>query len=80
MTLDQTKVGQTVAVRQIKGQGPLRLRLLELGLLPGTTVTVAGAAPLGDPVELALRGSLLTLQKAHCALVEVTPAHRRDRP
>ena len=80
MTLDRVPVGTTVIIEKIGGQGPLRRRLLDLGLLPGTEVTVTGAAPLGDPMELALRGSLLTLRRADGAPVEVTPKKGRKRP
>ena len=82
MTLDQARIGQTLTIRRLTGQGPLRRRLLDLGLLPGTKVTVTGSAPLGDPMELTLRGSLLTLRRADGMIVEVTQDNGkgRDRP
>ena len=79
MTLEQAKVGQTVTVLHVQGEGALRRRLLDLGILPGTAIEITGAAPLGDPIELTLRGYTLTLRRADGALVEVTPGQRRDR-
>ena len=56
MTLDQGKVGQVYTVTRVGGQGAARRRLLDFGVLPGTVVEIIRAAPLGDPVELRLRG------------------------
>ena len=50
MTLEQAKVGQSFTVLHVRGEGALRRRLLDMGILPGTAVTVTGAAPLGDPL------------------------------
>ena len=55
MTLDQAKLGQTVTVLRVRGEGALRRRLLDMGVLRGTEITVEGTAPLGDPMELSLR-------------------------
>ena len=52
MTLDQAKLGQTVTVLRVRGEGALRRRLLDMGVLRGTEITVEGTAPLGDPMEL----------------------------
>lgn len=71
MTLEQARVGQTFTVLRVRGEGALRRRLLDMGILPGTAVTVTGAAPLGDPLELTLRGYTLTLRRADGGLVEV---------
>lgn len=76
MTLDQANIGQTVTVLRVRGEGALRRRLLDMGVLRGTEITVEGAAPLGDPMELSLRSYTLTLRRADAALVEVTPARR----
>ena len=56
MTLDQGKVGQVYTVTRVGGQGAARRRLLDFGVLPGPVVEIIRAAPLGDPVELRLRG------------------------
>ena len=74
MTLDQAKLGQTVTVLRVRGEGALRRRLLDMGVLRGTEITVEGTAPLGDPMELSLRSYTLTLRRADAALVEVAPA------
>ena len=50
MTLDQANIGQTVTVLRVRGEGALRRRLLDMGVLRGTEITVEGAAPLGDPM------------------------------
>lgn len=63
MTLDQGKVGQVYTVTRVGGQGAARRRLLDFGVLPGTVVEIIRAAPLGDPVELRLRGYTLTLRR-----------------
>lgn len=79
MTLDKAKVGQVYTVVRVRGQGAARRRLLDMGILPGTAVEITGAAPLGDPVELRLRGYTLTLRRADGAQVEVTPGRQLRR-
>ena len=71
-TLDNTKVGQTFEVVKVHGEGSsLRRRLLDMGITPKTQVTLVRCAPLGDPIELNVRGYALTLRKADAQLVEV---------
>ena len=71
-TLDNTKVGQTVEAVKVHGEGSsLRRRLLDMGITPKTQVTLVRCAPLGDPIELNVRGYALTLRKADAQLVEV---------
>ena len=71
-TLDNTKVGQTVEVVKVHGEGSsLRRRLLDMGITPKTQVTLVRCAPLGDPIELNVRGYALTLRKADAQRVEV---------
>lgn len=65
----------TSASRPAKPNGALRRRLLELGLLPGTKVTLIRRAPMGDPIELRLRGYSLSIREAEASAVEVTPIH-----
>ena len=62
MTLAEIKVGQDAVLRTIGGQGELRHHLLDMGLTPGTEVTLRKTAPMGDPIELHLRGYELTLR------------------
>ena len=73
MTLDKMAVGQTGVIRAVGGGGVLRLRLLDMGLIPRTEVTVSKIAPMGDPMELRLRGYTLSLrlEDAHNIEVEV---------
>ena len=71
-TLDKAKVGTTVEVVKLNGVGTsLRRRLLDMGITPDTKVKILRTAPLGDPVELIVRGYSLTLRKSDAALVEV---------
>ena len=62
MTLDQLPIGQEGRISVVGGEGALRRRLLDMGLTPGTRVTVRKVAPMGDPIELHLRGYELTLR------------------
>ena len=78
MTLDQGKVGQVYTVTRVGGQGAARRRLVDFGVLPGT-VEIIRAAPLGDPVELRLRGYTLTLRRADGAQVTVEPGRQLRR-
>lgn len=58
-------------VKAVSGARPVRRRLLELGLVPGTQVTVVGVSPLGDPLELEVRGSRLSIRKKEALAIEV---------
>ena len=71
MTLDQLPVGHTATISAVGGEGPLRLRLLDMGLIPGTSVTVCKVAPMGDPMELRLRGYELTLRLADARQIQL---------
>lgn len=62
MTLGQLKLGVPGRILAVGGSGQLRNRLLDMGLTPGTVVTVAKTAPLGDPIELELRGYVLSIR------------------
>ena len=70
-TLKNLNPSQSARVVRIHGQGALRLRIMELGLTPGTLVCAHKIAPLGDPIEIYVRGYSLSLRKADAALVEV---------
>ncbi|WP_412060371.1 FeoA family protein [Rubrivirga sp. IMCC45206] len=69
-TLDTLAPGDTATVAGFRGEVPARL--LEMGLVPGTPVEVVRLAPLGDPMELRVRGFLLTVRKAEAASIEVS--------
>lgn len=73
MTLDRLVLNQEAVITKVGGQGPLRLRLLDMGLIPGTQVSVTKRAPMGDPIELSLRGYALTLRLQDAADIEVKP-------
>ncbi len=72
-TLDQMPAGTQTVVRRLHGEGPLKRRIMEMGLTKGTEVYVRKLAPLGDPMELTVRGYELSLRKADAALIEVGP-------
>ena len=71
MTLDQLPAGAAGIIRAVGGEGALRCRLLDMGLIPQTKVTVSKIAPMGDPMELQLRGYVLTLRKEDANSIEM---------
>ena len=71
MTLNDLKVGGEGVITAVNGEGALRLRLLDMGLIPGTAVKVIKIAPLGDPIEITVRGYELSLRKADAESIEV---------
>jgi len=72
MNLAQTRIGLIVTIEHVAGEGSFRRRLMELGLVPGTQVEVLGVAPLGDPLELLVRGASLSIRKAEAEGITVT--------
>ncbi len=74
MTLAEAKLGERLTIEGIGGRGAFRRRLLEMGLLPGTPVTVKSIAPLGDPIELLVRGASLSIRKEEASTVNVSVA------
>ncbi len=74
MTLRELPVGKSGRVISVGGEKALRRRLLEMGITPHTMLTVRKVAPMGDPMELLLRGYLLTLRLDDAARIEVEPA------
>ena len=71
MTLNELPVGQSATIRAVGGEGMLRLRLLDMGVIPNTRICVTRRAPMGDPIELQLRGYVLTLRLEDAKAVEV---------
>ena len=69
--LDELKVGETGQIKKVGGEGRLRRRLFDMGVTPGAIVNVRKLAPLGDPIEVTLRGYELTLRKIEANLIEV---------
>ena len=72
-TLKDAKVGETVTVAKLHGEGPVKRRIMDMGITKGTEVYVRKVAPLGDPLELYLRGYTMTLRKEDAARIEVRP-------
>ncbi|MCR5651202.1 MAG: ferrous iron transport protein B [Lachnospiraceae bacterium] len=70
-TLKDAKVGHTVKVLKITGEGPVKRRIMDMGITKGVEIYVRRLAPLGDPIELSLRGYELSLRKADAAMIEV---------
>ena len=73
MTLDKATIGKTYRVTSLKDVGELRRRIMDMGLTKGAEVKVRKVAPLGDPIELTVRGYQLSLRKSDAATVEVEP-------
>lgn len=73
MTLDNLPIGKPAIILTVGGEGDLSCHLLDMGLIPHTEVTVRKVAPLGDPLELYLRGYTMTLRKEDAARIEVRP-------
>jgi len=71
MTLKDLKIGKSGVVLEVGGEKVLRKRLLEMGITPRTTVTVKKAAPMGDPIEILLRGYVLSLRLADAEKITV---------
>ena len=70
-TLKDAKVGSTVAVVKLHGEGAVKRRIMDMGLTKGTQVYIRKVAPPGDPVEVTVRGYELSLRKADAELIEV---------
>ena len=71
MTLKEVEVGQSVKVKKLTGQGATKRRIMDMGMTRGVEVFVRKVAPLGDPVEVTVRGYELSLRKADAAMIEV---------
>lgn len=71
MTLKEVKVGGTVTVKKLNGQGATKRRIMDMGITKGVEVFVRKVAPLGDPIEVTVRGYELSLRKADAAMIDV---------
>ena len=71
MTLKETKTGQTVKVVKLNGEGAVKRRIMDMGITKGVEIYVRKVAPLGDPVEVTVRGYELSVRKADAEMVEV---------
>ena len=70
-TLKDAKVGETVTVARLHGEGAVKRRIMDMGLTRGTEVYVRKVAPLGDPIEVTVRGYELSLRKADAEMIEI---------
>ena len=70
-TFRDVEIGQSATVKKLHGEGPTRRRIMDMGLTKGTEIIVRKVAPLGDPIELTVRGYELTVRKADAEYVEV---------
>lgn len=73
MTLEELPIGRQAVIKSVGGEGALRCRFLDMGLIPKTRVEVRKVAPMGDPIEIRLRGYELTVRKEDAAKIEVVP-------
>ena len=71
-TLRNVKCGETVSVIKLHGEGAVKRRIMDMGITKGTNIYVRKVAPLGDPVEVAVRGYELSLRKADADMIEVS--------
>ena len=71
MTLRDIKVGKTVTVIKLTGEGAIKRRIMDMGITKGVKITVRKLAPLGDPIEVTVRGYELSIRKDDAAMVEV---------
>ena len=70
-TLKDASIGQTVKVKKLTGEGPVKRRIMDMGITKGVEIYVRKVAPLGDPVEVTVRGYELSLRKADAEMIEV---------
>lgn len=69
--LREVKIGDTVTVKKVHGEGPIKRRIMDMGITKGTTLFIRKVAPLGDPIELNLRGYELSIRKGDAENIEV---------
>jgi len=70
-TLRYLKNGETGIISRVNGHGPVKRRIIDMGVVPGTSVTMVKCAPLGDPLEIKVKGFNLSLRKNEAALIEL---------
>lgn len=69
-TLKEAHIGQTVRVKKLNGEGAVKRRIMDMGITKGTEVYIRKVAPLGDPIEITVRGYELSLRKADAEMIE----------
>lgn len=70
-TLKDLKIGESAVVKKLHGEGAIKRRIMDMGITKGTAVTVRKVAPLGDPIELTVRGYELSIRKDDAEMIEV---------
>lgn len=70
-TLRDAKIGETVTVRKVHGEGAVKRRIMDMGITGGVEIFIRKVAPLGDPIELTVRGYELSLRKSDAALIQL---------
>ena len=75
MTIDDLKIGQSGRIAQVGGDGALRLRFLDMGLIPGTVVKLQKIAPMGDPIQIQVRGYELTIRREDARRITLVEDH-----
>ena len=70
-TLKQATVGETVKVVKLHGEGAIKRRIMDMGITKGTEIYIRKVAPLGDPIEVTVRGYELSLRKADAEMIEI---------
>ena len=70
-TLKEAKIGQTVKVVKLHGEGPIKHRIMDMGITRGAAIHIRKVAPLGDPMEITVRGYELSIRKADAEMIEV---------
>ena len=80
MTLKEIGIGQTATVKKLTGEGAVKRRIMDMGITKGVEVYIRKVAPLGDPVEVTVRGYELSLRKADAEMIEVEQAKQVVQP
>jgi len=70
-TLKEAKIGETVTVKKLNGEGAVKRRIMDMGITKGTEIYIRKVAPLGDPIEVTVRGYELSLRKADAEMIEI---------
>ena len=70
-TLKEAKIGKTVVVRKLNGVGAIKRRIMDMGIVKGTEIFIRKVAPLGDPIEITVRGYELSLRKSDAELIDI---------
>ena len=74
MTISDLQIGEKGTILSVGGEGALRLRLLDMGLIPGTVVQLQKVAPMGDPIQIRVRGYELTIRKEDAKMIDIQEA------